>query len=56
MKNNQKRVFAYTQAKSIENAELANVSGGGGALVTSKQTVQITGNGIDVAYDVSWDW
>ena len=55
---NKKRVFAYTLAKKIDDAALAEVSGGG-APWTTKQTVQVTGSqglGMDVAYDVALDW
>lgn len=58
MKNEKERVFAYTLAKEIDNSELTEVSGGS-SQTTSKQTVRATGGsgqGVDVAYDVSVDW
>lgn len=53
------RVFAYTLAKTIDNDELAKVSGGYAATVTHSETVKGTGGsgqGIDVSYDQSIDW
>lgn len=60
MKNNKDRMFAYTLAKTIENEELAKVSGGSGkADITYTTTVKATGGSgpiTDGAIDQSVDW
>ena len=58
MEIKKERVLAYTLARTINNDELADVSGGGG--MTSKQTLRPTLNGgirtTDVFVDISVDW
>lgn len=59
MENQNERVLAYALATTIENDELENVSGGGGAQMTSRQTVKASAHGgpsADVFYDVTCDW
>jgi hypothetical protein len=51
----QKRVFAYHLAKTIENSDLKDISGGRSQMLTRQQTVKVTGNGVDVSYDISLD-
>lgn len=43
MTDRKERVFAYTLAKTIDNDELANVSGGYAATFTHSETVKGTG-------------
>ncbi|WP_019217967.1 bacteriocin [Legionella tunisiensis] len=59
MTESKERVFAYTLAKTIDNDELAKVSGGYAATTTHSETVRATGGsgqGVDVLYDQSIDW
>lgn len=59
MTDSKERVFAYTLAKTIDNDELANVSGGYAATFTHSETVKGTGGsgqGVDAWYDQSIDW
>ena len=61
MKQNQKRVFAYTQAKTIDHHELLKVSGGSGssATMTTQTTLEASaGNAVswDSSLDVTVDW
>lgn len=59
MENIKERVLAYTLAKEISHEELATVSGGSNNNLTHRQTVRASGGsgqGVDVFYDVSFDW
>ena len=59
MEKNQKRVFAYTLAKTIDHDELADVSGGGGSNMTGHTTLAPSAGSAmswDASWDVSIDW
>ena len=58
MKNEKDRVFAYSLAKEISHADLAEVSGGS-AHMSFDRTYHATGGsgqGVDGFVDVKFDW
>lgn len=58
MRNEKERVFAYSLAKEISHADLAEVSGGS-AHMSFDKTFQATGGsgqGVDGCGDVKFDW
>jgi bacteriocin-like protein len=53
----QKRVLAYTLAQTMDNEELAKISGGSNQQATLRRTFRITGiHGPDGEYDVTEDY
>ncbi len=57
MEKQKGRVLAYSLATVLDKESLSTISGGGGAQMTSRQTVKITGaQSPDIAYDVAVDW
>lgn len=58
MKNKKERTLAYQLSTLLEQKELEQVSGGG-AQMTTRQTVRISGDvspGADLIYDFGADW
>ena len=55
MESSKKRVLAYIQAKTLEQDDLASVSGGNGSMLTQHQTLRATSNGLDAVIDMTID-
>ena len=59
MEKNKKRIFAYTMAKTMDNEDMMEVSGGGGVQMTVHPTMKTSSAGpgsfSDVTFDTSRD-
>ena len=55
--NKEKRVLAYTLAKTIDSASLSEVSGGNSHETVKRTTLMTSGGpgGFDVAFDINSD-